>query len=80
MPRIGTVRPASPTESADDMRLRAGKIRDHAWRLGSDVAVPRLLELAAELEAQADTLDAEGKPGLASVWDQVSAGWTSRDG
>ena len=35
MPRIGTVRPASPTESADDMRLRAGKIRDHAWRLGT---------------------------------------------
>jgi hypothetical protein len=61
------------------MRHRAGVIRDHAWRLGSDAAVPRLLELAAELEAQADTLDTDRKPDLASIWDQVSAGWTSRD-
>lgn len=81
MPRVGTVGPsAAPISSADELRLRAGKICDHAWRLGRDVAVPRLLELAAELEARANALDNERKPGFVSIWDQVSAGWTSRGG
>jgi hypothetical protein len=35
-----------------------------------DVAVPRMLALAAQFEARAAALDADGK----SVWDQVSAG------
>ena len=61
--------------SAIELRARAERIRDLAQNLADDVAVPRMLALAAEFEAQAAALDADGK----SVWDQVSAGWTRKE-
>jgi hypothetical protein len=60
--------------SAIQLRARAEHIRDLAQNLAGDVAVPRMLALAAELDARAVALDANGK----SVWDQVSAGWMAR--
>jgi hypothetical protein len=60
--------------SATELRARAEHIRDLAQNLAGDVAVPRMLALAAELDARAVALDANGK----SVWDQVSAGWMAR--
>jgi hypothetical protein len=62
---VEPVGPAAHIESADEMRHRAAAIRDHAWLLGEHAAARRFLELAAELEARADTLDADRKSGLA---------------
>ena len=64
-----------PIENPTDLRLRALRVREHASNFARDVAGPRMLALAAEFEAQAAALDADGK----SVWDQVSAGWTRKE-
>ena len=69
------IRRPDPSENPTDLRVRALRIRDHASNFASDVAGPRMLALAAEFEAQAAALDADGK----SVWDQVSAGWTRKE-
>jgi hypothetical protein len=61
--------------SAIQLRARAERIRDLAQNLAGDVAVPRMLALAAVYEARAAAVDADGE----SVWDQVSAGWTRRE-
>jgi hypothetical protein len=49
--------PAAPPESPISLRERATKIRSHARNFPDDSARRRLDELAAELDALADTIE-----------------------
>ena len=52
------IRRPDPSENPTDLRVRALRIRDHASNFASDVAGPRVLALAIELEALATALEA----------------------
>jgi hypothetical protein len=61
MPLRRTARPADP-ESAAELRNRALIIRRHSADFANDPAVPKWLELAAELETRAAALEAAENP------------------
>ena len=58
MTRLGTSRPPRPPETPAELRARAQRIRWHASTFAGDEAELRMIELAAELEAQATEADA----------------------